>query len=77
MMALKSVSSLVRFITDYYDLEYWARSEALALYWNDGKMGLFESKQLQIKMNILLPNIPLFQFPALIARRPAGVLRYK
>jgi hypothetical protein len=23
MMALKSVSSLVRFITDYYDLEYW------------------------------------------------------
>jgi len=37
----------------YNDLEYWARSEALALYWNDGKMGLFESNQLQIKMNIL------------------------
>ncbi|MDH3883798.1 MAG: hypothetical protein OET63_06260, partial [Desulfobacterales bacterium] len=52
-IALKSNSWFVRRIMGYNDLEYWARSEALALYWNDGKMGFFESNQLQIKMNIL------------------------
>jgi len=38
-------------------MEYWARSEALALFWNDGIRKEHPKKE----FNQFLPNIPLFQ----------------